>query len=98
MQLAGMLFLDRSDRSWRRKLPEVMITLHLEQKLSKEQIFEYYANQIDLGRRGSFAIRGFGEAAQAYFGKDIRHLTLAQPPTLPDLLHIPTPNNPSRGT
>jgi len=60
MQLAGMLFLDRSDRSWRRKIPEVLITMHLEQKLKKEQIFEFYANQVPLGNRGSFGIRGFG--------------------------------------
>ena len=37
-----------------RKLAETMITLHLEQKLSKEKIFEYYSNQVDLGRRGQF--------------------------------------------
>ena len=49
-----------------------MITLQLEQKLTKEQIFEMYCNQVDLGHRGSFTIRGFGEAAQAYFGKDIK--------------------------
>ena len=84
MQLARQFWLT-ADRTWKRKFPEVMITLHLEQKLSKEQIFEYYANQIDLGRRGSFAIRGFGEAAQAYFGKDIRQLTLAEAATLAGL-------------
>ncbi len=49
----------------------MLITLHLEQKLSKEKIFEYYANQVPLGNRGSFGIRGFGEAAQVYFGKDV---------------------------
>ncbi len=54
-----------------------MITMQLEQKLTKQQIFEMYCNQVDLGYRGSFTIRGFGEAAQAYFGKDIRSLTLA---------------------
>ena len=60
------------DKDWKRKVAEVMITLQLEQKLSKKEIFEYYANQIYLGRRGSFSIHGFGEAAQAYFGKDMR--------------------------
>ncbi len=62
MQLARSFFLDYR-RTWRRKAAEVLITLHLEQKLSKEQIFEFYANQIPLGRRGSFNIHGFGEAA-----------------------------------
>jgi penicillin-binding protein 1B len=95
MQLARQFWLS-ADRTWKRKLPEVMITLHLEQKLSKEQIFEYYANQIDLGRRGSFAIRGFGEAAQAYFGKDIRQLTLAEAATLAGLIQSPSGRNPVR--
>src|SRR6185312_6828178 len=49
--------------------------MHLEQKLSKQQIFEYYANEIDLGRRGSFSIHGFGEAAEEYFGKDLTQVT-----------------------
>ena len=62
------MFLDLS-RTWKRKAAEIMITLQLEQKLTKQQIFELYCNQVDLGRRGSFMIRGFGEAAQSYFGK-----------------------------
>ena len=69
MQLARDMFLT-PERNWRRKLAEIMITMQLEQKLTKEQIFEMYCNQVDLGYRGSFTIRGFGEAAQAYFGKD----------------------------
>ncbi len=96
MQLAGMLFLDRSDRTWRRKIPEVLITMHLEQKLSKEQIFEYYANQVPLGNRGSFGIRGFGEAAQVYFGKDITRLTLPEAAMLAGLIQHPSFANPYR--
>ncbi len=95
MQLARQFWLT-ADRTWKRKLPEILITMHLEQKLSKEQIFEYYANQIDLGRRGSFAIRGFGEASQAYFGKDIRQLTLAEAATLAGLIQSPSFRNPVR--
>jgi penicillin-binding protein 1B len=95
MQLARQFWLS-PERTWKRKFPEMMITLHLEQKLSKEQIFEYYANQIDLGRRGSFAIRGFGEAAQAYFGKDIRQLSLAECATLAGLIQSPSARNPVR--
>ena len=73
-----------------------MITLQLEQKLSKEQIFEMYCNQIDLGRRGSFTIRGFGEAAEAYFGKDIRQLTPAEAATLAGMLRGASYYNPFR--
>ena len=96
MQLAGMLLLNRSDRSWRRKIPEVLITMHLEQKLTKEQIFEYYANQVPLGNRGSFGIRGFGEAAEVYFGKDISQLTLPEAATLAGLIQQPSYINPYR--
>jgi penicillin-binding protein 1B len=70
--------------------------LHLEQKLTKEQIFEYYANNVDLGRRGSFSIRGFGEAAQAFFGKDIRNLNLQECATLAGMIQLPSFRNPIR--
>ena len=96
MQLAGMFFLNRLERTWRRKAAEVLITFQLEQKLTKEQIFEYYANQVDLGRRGSFSIRGFGEAAQAYLGKDVRDLTLPEAALLAGLIQRPSYYNPVR--
>ncbi|HPQ16833.1 MAG TPA: PBP1A family penicillin-binding protein [Bryobacteraceae bacterium] len=95
MQLARMFWLNPS-KTWRRKAAEVLITLHLEQRLSKEEIFEYYANQVPLGRRGSFSIHGFGEAARAYFGKDIRHLTLPEAATLAGLIQQPSFRNPYR--
>jgi penicillin-binding protein 1B len=95
MQLARSLWLD-SDKTWRRKIPEMLITLHLEQKLKKEQIFEYYANQVPLGQRSSFGIRGFGEASQVYFGKDISRLTLPEAATLAGLIQQPSFTNPYR--
>ena len=94
-QVARLLWLD-NDKSWRRKIPEVLITLHLEQKLSKEKIFEYYVNQVPLGRHGSFGIRGFGEAAQVYFGKDVSRLTLPEAATLAGLVQQRTNTNPFR--
>lgn len=94
-QLAKMLWLD-SRKTWTRKFDELLITIHLERKLTKQKIFEYYANEVDLGRRGSFAIRGFGEGAQAYFGKDIRALTLAEAATLAGLGQEPSYRNPVR--
>lgn len=95
MQLARSFFLDYR-RTWRRKAAEVLITLQLEQRLSKEQIFEYYVNQIPLGRRGSFNIHGFGEAAQAYLGKDIRELTLPEAALLAGMVRGPSFYNPYR--
>jgi len=95
MQLARSFFLDYR-RTWRRKAAEVLITLELERRLSKEQIFEYYVNQIPLGRRGSFNIHGFGEAAQAYLGKDVRELNLPEAALLAGMVRGPSFYNPYR--
>ncbi len=92
-QVARLFWLDRR-KTFTRKFDELLITLHLERKLTKQQIFEYYANQVPLGRRGSFEIRGFGEAAQAYFGKNIRSLTLPEAATLAGLIQGPSFRNP----
>ena len=94
-QLARNLWLN-SQKTVSRKIAELMITVHLEKKLTKQQIFEFYANQVDLGRRGSFGIRGFGEASQAYFGKDISQLTLPEAATLAGLIQRPSYRNPAR--
>ncbi len=95
MQLARNMFLT-FDRKWQRKLAEIMITIQLEQKLTKEQIFELYCNQIDLGYKGSFTIRGFGEAAQVYFGKDIKLLTLPEAAALAGIARGSSFYNPYR--
>lgn len=95
MQLARQFWLNQQ-KTWRRKAAEALITLQLEQKLDKEQIFEFYANQVPLGRRGSFDIHGFGEAARAYFGKDLSGLTLAESATLAGLIQKPSRLNPYR--
>ena len=75
-QLARGFFLS-PEKTYSRKIAEVVITFQLEARFNKQQIFEMYANEIPLGQRGSFAINGFGEAAQAYFGKDLHQLDLA---------------------
>ena len=95
MQLARMFWLTL-EKTWKRKIEETIITLLLEQKLNKQEIFEYYANQVDLGRRGSFNIRGFGEASNAYFGKDMRQLTLPEAATLAGIIQRPSYTNPFR--
>src|SRR5215475_9102660 len=69
-QFARNFFLT-TDRTVQRKLAEIFITLMLEQRLSKQEILTLYVNQTYMGQRGSFSINGFGEAATAYFGKDI---------------------------
>jgi penicillin-binding protein 1B len=88
MQVARTFFLS-TDRTWRRKLAEAMLSFELEQRFSKQQIFELYANEVYLGNRGSFGIRGFAEASEAYFGKDLRQLTLAECSFLAGLIRAP---------
>ena len=88
MQLARMFFLD-TDKRWTRKAAEAIITLQLEQKLTKEEIFEDYCNQIYLGYRGSFRIHGFGEAAEAFLGKDLSQITLPEAAQLAGLPRWP---------
>ena len=68
--------------------------MRLEQTLTKQQIFEDYANQIHLGWHGSFGINGFGEAAEAYFGKDIRQLSLPEAAMLAGIIQRPGYYNP----
>jgi len=88
MQVSRSFFFS-TERTWRRKLAETLVALQLEQRFSKEQIFELYANQIYLGNRGSFAIHGFGEAARAYFGKDVRELNLGEAAFLAGIIRAP---------
>ncbi len=94
-QLARGFFLT-PDKTISRKIAEIMITFQLEARFSKKQIFEMYANEINLGQRGTFGINGVGEAAQAYFGKDLRQLDLAQCALLAGLIQSPNRRNPYR--
>ena len=95
MQLARTLWLDR-DKSWKRKMAEALITLHLEDALTKKQILEDYSNTVYLGGRSTFAINGFAEAARAYFNKDVQTLTLNEAATLAGLIQRPSYFNPFR--
>ena len=88
MQVARTFFLS-TDRNWRRKLSEAMISIELEQRFNKQQIFELYANEVYLGNRGSFGIRGFSEASVAYFGKDLRQLGLPEYAYLAGIIRAP---------
>jgi penicillin-binding protein 1B len=95
MQLARTIWLDQ-EKTPKRKAIEALITLQIEQKLTKEEIFEYYFNSVDLGMRRSFAVRGFGEAAQVYLGKDVRQLTVEEAALLAGLIQRPNYLNPYR--
>src|ERR1700752_2857955 len=74
MQLAGNLFLDRSDRSFRRKMQDMLLALQIERRYTKPQIFAMYANQVYLAH-GNY---GFAAAAEFYFGKPVTDLKLQE--------------------
>lgn len=95
MQLARGFFLTPEKRI-KRKIIEIVITFQLEHRFTKKQIFELYANQINLGQRGSFAINGFGEASQAYFGKDVHQLDLSECALLAGMIQRPNYFTPFR--
>ncbi|GEM_PF-22180 len=87
-QLVKNLYL-KPDRTPKRKLSEAYMSVILEQRLSKEEIMAMYCNQIYLGQRGGFSINGFGEAARAYFGKDIAHLSIQEAALLAGIIKSP---------
>jgi penicillin-binding protein 1B len=95
MQLARGFFLTPEKRI-KRKIIEIVITFQLEHRFNKKQIFEMYANQIPMGQRGSFSVDGFGEASQAYFGKDVHQLDLAECAFLAGIIQRPSYFNPYR--
>jgi penicillin-binding protein 1A len=85
MQLAGGLFLDRTDRSPRRKIQEALLALQIERYYTKPQIFTLYANQIYLAH-GNY---GFEAAAQFYFGKSVGQLNASEAALLAAMLRGP---------
>ena len=94
MQLSRNFFDLTRARSIRRKIIETAITFQLEHRYTKQQIFQMYVNEIPLGQQGSFGIYGVGEAAQAYFGKDVRQLDLAECALLAGMIQQPSALNP----
>ncbi|MDR0703264.1 MAG: penicillin-binding protein 1A [Azoarcus sp.] len=89
MQVARNFFLTR-ERSYSRKLYEILLALKIENNLGKDQILELYVNQIFLGQRAY----GFSAAAQIYFGKPLADLNLAESALLAGLPQAPTRINP----
>jgi penicillin-binding protein 1B len=94
-QLARGFFLTPEKRV-KRKLIEILISFQLEARFNKQQIFEMYANQINLGQRGSYAINGFGEAAQSFFDKPLGQLDTAECALLAGTIQSPNRLNPYR--
>jgi penicillin-binding protein 1B len=84
------------EKTLTRKYAEAMLSLSLEQRLSKEDIFALYCNEIYLGQRGAVAVRGVKEAAEVFFGKDLKNLTLAEAATIAGMIQGPARYSPVR--
>lgn len=91
MQVARNMYLS-SEKTYTRKIYEILLTLKLEYQLSKAQILEIYLNHIYLGQRAY----GFGAAAQTYFGKPLADLSVAEAAMLAGLPKAPSAYNPVR--
>jgi penicillin-binding protein 1A len=89
MQVARNVYLS-SEKTFTRKIYEILLTLKLEHMLTKDQIFEIYLNQIFLGQRAY----GFAAACETYFGKPIKNITIAEAAMLAGLPKAPSAYNP----
>jgi penicillin-binding protein 1A len=89
MQLARDLFLS-PDRSFHRKIQEILLAIQIERRFTKPQIFTLYANQIFLGH----GVYGFEAASEYYFGKPARNLTLEEASLLAGLPKGPSVYSP----
>jgi penicillin-binding protein 1A len=89
MQVAKNYYLS-SEKTFTRKFTEILLALHIEQELSKKEILELYVNKIYLGKRAY----GVESAAQVYYGKSIKELSLAQLAMIAGLPQAPSAANP----
>ncbi|HEY0169693.1 MAG TPA: PBP1A family penicillin-binding protein [Pyrinomonadaceae bacterium] len=84
------------ERTLRRKFREAAVATVLESRMSKEDIFALYCNEIYLGQRGSIAVRGVRQAARVFFGKELKDVTLAEAATLAGMIQSPGRYTPDR--
>ena len=91
MQVARNVYLS-SEKTYTRKIYEILLTFKLEHLLTKDQIFEIYMNQIFLGNRAY----GFAAASEAYFDKQLKDISIAEAAMLAGLPKAPGTNNPIR--
>jgi penicillin-binding protein 1A len=89
MQVARNVYLS-AEKSYMRKIYEILLTFKLEHLLTKDQILEIYMNQIFLGHRAY----GFAAASEAYFGKPLQKITIAEAAMLAGLPKAPSAYNP----
>jgi penicillin-binding protein 1B len=101
-QLVRNVFLPKFDmtlqearrRSPSRKALEILVSLILTSRASKDEILEMYLNNVPLGQRGSFAVFGVAEAARLFFGKDVSNVTVAEAATIAGVIQQPSALSP----
>jgi penicillin-binding protein 1B len=84
------------ERTLRRKFAEAMLAFTIERRLSKEDIFALYCNEVFLGQRGAIAVRGVDLAARVYFGKELKDLTVSEAATIAGMIQSPNRYSPVR--
>ncbi len=84
------------EKTWKRKISDAYMSILLENRLSKEEIFELYCNEVYLGQRGSFSIVGVGEAAEAFFEKSAKDLTVGEAAMIAGIITAPNRLTPLR--
>ena len=84
------------ERTLRRKYAEAMLAFALERRLSKEDIFALYCNEVYLGQRGAVVARGVEQAAKIYFGKNLKDLSLNEAATIAGMIQGPARYSPER--
>ena len=94
-QLTRNIYLNRQ-RSLKRKIKEMLMSLMLEFKFSKDQILEKYLNEVYYGQSGNISIHGVAEAAKFYFGKSLEEITIAEQALLAGLVRGPFYYSPLR--
>ena len=77
------------EKTLRRKFNEAMIAVALEQRLSKQDIFALYCNEVYLGQRNGVGVRGVAQAAKVFFGKELKDISLAEAATIAGMIQSP---------
>ncbi len=81
-------------KSMRRKLEEAYLAMLVESRFTKQQIFEFYANEVYMGQAGSFSMIGLAQAADGYLGKQLRDLSTAECALLAGMIQAPNRYSP----
>ena len=83
-----------SERTFARKYAEAMLAFALERRLSKQEIFALYCNEVYLGQRDAVGVRGVRQAARVYFAKELKDLSLAEAATIAGMIQGPARYSP----